>query len=470
MAGWCVVGSLLAGFASGCVLIDDFGKFKVQTRDRDASTGDASTDAARSDRPDAASDASADANLPPDTSAACKNVNCTALDSDCMRGECQSGKCVAVAAKNGESCGGDKCTTCKDGACGSPKDCASLDGDCTRGACNPSTGECEASAINEGKACFDKNPCSYGELCQAGACVGKAFDCSAYDDECSQGVCDPSAGGCTFGPNRMSQTCSDANPCTLNDRCTSSGICRSDENAPAGATCDDYNACSGTDLGPDACDSAGKCVPGDSVLAGTVCDDDNECSTNDACDGFGLCVGDPTREGELCNTGCSANTTCQGGYCGPTTGAVPNYDKRCFLQWCGRASLCQMSWQHDRVCDCGCSFVDPDCNDCSLRMCESDPGRMHRATSWCDQAGKAIGNCPDNLKGDGKCDCGCQFVDPDCGGGACCGSTGKAGCGVDFVQTCLCDHESNAEPDCCTKEWTQDCADAAVALGCMVCP
>jgi hypothetical protein len=464
--------SLLACAASSCVLIDDFGKFKVEHRDAATNMPDASGDATPGADAHTApeTDAGADANRPADASAACKNVDCTALDGDCTRGECQNGKCVATPAHDDAACGGNKCTTCKAGSCGPPKDCSALDGACAHGTCNPSTGECTASAINEGKACFDTSPCTYAEQCQSGSCVGMALDCSAYDDECSQGVCDPAVGGCSFGPNRMSQACSDANPCTLDDRCTSAGICRSETNANTGTACDDYNQCSGTSANPDACDGAGACVPGEGVAAGTACDDDNECSSNDVCDGDGFCEGGPTREGEACNSGCSANTICQSGYCGPSTGLVPAYDKRCFLLWCGRASLCQEDWKHDRVCDCGCPFSDPDCNACSSRMCESDPGRKHRATSWCDQAGQAIANCPDSLKGDGKCDCGCQFVDPDCGGGACCGPTGKAGCGVSFVENCLCQHESNPEPDCCSKEWTQQCTDTAVALGCMVCP
>jgi hypothetical protein len=304
----------------------------------------------------------------------------------------------------------------------------------------------------------------------AGTCVGQMRDCSAYDDECSQGICDTETGGCGFGPNRMSQPCDDLNPCTLNDRCTDQGLCEAESKAPSGTSCTDYNVCTGTSGEPDACDAAGRCTPGGGVAAGTRCDDDNECTSPDACDGDGECTGSAVREGEGCNSGCTGNTTCQRGACQPKNGAVPAYDKQCFLNWCGRASLCQASWEHDRVCDCGCEFSDPDCNDCSPRMCESDQANGHPATSWCDQSGKAIGNCPESLKGDGKCDCGCQFVDPDCGGGSCCGATGKAGCGNEFVQQCVCERQGDAEPSCCTDGWTQRCADLAVAWGCMVCP
>jgi hypothetical protein len=465
----------LVALSSGCVFIDDFDKFKVESADAsaDGAARDAGpADAAKGDSGDAQSpvDGGSDAQMPPDASPACKNVDCTALDSACLQGECRAGKCVAVPAHDGMACGDQACAVCKDGACGVPTDCSALDGPCAHGTCNAASGKCEATPMPEGQSCFDDNPCTFGEHCQAGTCVGQALDCSAYDDECSQGMCDPVAGGCSYGPNHMSQPCDDANPCTLNDRCTSDGICASDSNAAPGSACTDYNSCSGISGMPDGCDGSGNCTPGGAVPGGTACDDDNECTSNDACDGDGSCSGAATREGQACNTGCSSNTTCQDGSCLPSSGTVPAYDTKCFLQWCGRASLCNTDWQNDRVCDCGCPFSDPDCTDCSARMCESDRGRKHRATSWCNQDGKPIDNCPDSLKGDGKCDCGCQFVDPDCSGGSCCGATGKGGCDNSFVENCVCRHESNPEPSCCTDEWTQHCADVAVALGCMVCP
>jgi hypothetical protein len=417
-----VCASLLA-FASGCVLIDDFDKFKVADQPADAGPDASGRDASP---PDASpSDASpSDASEPPDSSAGCKtNVDCKALD-----------------------------------------------GPCAHASCNPATGQCEATPSADGQTCFDDNPCTFSERCMAGACVGQALNCSAFDDECSQGICDPIRGGCSFGPNRMSQPCDDANPCTLNDRCNSAGICESASNAAPGSACTDYNSCTGTSDAPDGCNGSGKCTQGGAVAGGTACDDDNECTTNDACDGAGECGGDPTREGQSCNTACSSNTTCQAGSCQPSSGSIPAYDKQCFFQWCDSESLCQSKWQNDRACDCGCPFSDPDCTDCSARMCQSDAARKHPATSWCDQNGKAIGNCPDSLKGDGKCDCGCQFVDPDCGGGSCCGATGHGGCGNSFVEACVCQHESNPKRSCCETEWTKDCADLAVALGCMVCP
>ena len=404
--------ALVALLASGCVFIDDFGKFKVDpNKHRDAGPGSGEDDAGPSSDRDAQADAAS------------------------------------------------KCS----------EDCSKLANDCTSARCDEASGECRTEPMREGESCFDDNPCTFAEKCGAGTCLGQALDCSGYDDECSQGICDREAGGCTFGPNRMSQSCDDFNPCTLDDRCDSRGFCVSDTNAASGTACDDFNTCSGVAGMPDRCNGSGRCLPGAPVAAGTSCNDDNECSSGDVCDGEGACAGMPTREGERCHAGCSGNTTCQSGTCLPTGGGVAEFNPGCFLNWCDDVSLCSDSWQHDRVCDCGCPFTDPDCGACSARVCQNAPDLNHRATSWCNQNGEAVDNCPDSLKNDGKCDCGCQFQDPDCAGGSCCGPTGTSGCNNRFIELCVCEHETNAQPDCCNKEWTQACADLARNLGCMLC-
>ncbi|MEY4581118.1 MAG: hypothetical protein RL701_5821 [Pseudomonadota bacterium] len=349
-------------------------------------------------------------------------------------------------------------------------DCGKLTAECTRGRCNPATGACESLPINNGQACFDGNPCTERDRCRAGACVGEALNCAGFDDECSQGACDPELGGCTFGKNRMSQTCDDANPCTLGDRCTEDGLCLAQSNANSGAKCDDFNACTGTENTPDHCNGSGRCIDGAPVAAGSTCDDDSECTGSDKCDGDGECHGTAVREGQPCEQACTGNTTCQAGVCKPANDATPAYDPSCVLNFCGRESICRASWEGDRVCHCGCDFDDPDCSACSARMCQSDRSLGHEATKWCGNGGRVAENCPDSLKTNGRCDCGCQFADPECNGGSCCDGTGKAGCGNAFVEACVCKHETNADPSCCRDAWTPRCAELAVNLGCMLCP
>jgi hypothetical protein len=410
----------LALAASSCVWIDDFDKFKAMG-ERDASL----TTARDSSTPDAAA-ADEDSGRAPD---AAQNT----------------GKCADV-------------------------DCSRLDTPCAHGVCNPSTGECESKNTNDGDRCFDDNPCTYDERCTAGTCAGKAVDCSAFDDECSQGVCDTKNGGCTYGPNNMSKACNDLNACTENDRCGADGHCSVSTMALKGTICSDFEDCTGVNAMPDSCDGNGTCIPGGPASAGTSCDDDNTCTDDDHCDGDGSCVGSAVHEGQPCHEACAGNMRCQSGVCATMNDVVPTYDQRCVQNFCGISNICPDEWKNDRVCQCGCSFEDSACNDCSARMCQSDPDQGHLAERWCDQSGHAVDNCPASLKHDGKCDCGCQFVDPDCGGGSCCQATGKAGCDDTFIETCVCKHETDAAPECCDDEWTQRCADLAVNLGCMACP
>jgi hypothetical protein len=274
-----------------------------------------------------------------------------------------------------------------------------------------------------------------------------------------------------YGTPNSSRTCNDLNPCTTDDRCDASGRCVPAGNAPSGTGCDDLNACTGTAIRPDECDGEGLCIGGDNVLLGTPCDDDNECTDPDSCNGRGDCTGSPVREGQACEAACKAKNTCQQGACLDAGGTPLGYNPRCYFNWCDAESLCQPIFDHDAVCDCGCG-TDPDCNDCSARMCESKPSARHSAAKWCDAGGKAISICPDSLKNDGKCDCGCQFADPDCSGGACCKATGAPGCNNAFVEDCVCQRQkgSDAAPSCCTQEWTAQCAQLAVQLGCAICP
>jgi hypothetical protein len=443
----------LCVLASGCSLIDDFSKFRIV---RDGGDDDAG-----------AIDAGRDAAVP-----LCGGEDCSKLNTMCRQGVCRDDRCVAEPIRNGRSCGQGECTVCDDGECNAPKDCSEFDGPCTRGVCNDSDGACSASNVNEGQTCFDNDPCTVSETCSAGKCAGSPRDCSNFSDQCSEGVCEKDTGLCTYGKPNASSSCDDFNPCTTNESCDASGECVAAANAPAGAACDDFNGCTGTLVEPDRCDGAGLCQRGGFVLAGTACADDNECTNPDTCNGSGRCTGPAVREGEACEGDCKTANTCQGGSCLNAQGMPLGYKPQCYFNWCDSESLCEERFQRDGACDCGCDFEDPECNDCSARMCEEQRSLRHRAAKWCDAQGRSIALCPESLKNDGKCDCGCQFEDPDCGGGSCCGPTGSPGCDNDFVEACVCERQeaSDADPSCCTQGWTQRCADLAVQLGCMTCP
>jgi len=194
----------------------------------------------------------------------------------------------AILANGSPCEDGDLCTTgevCASGTCefGSPVDCSHLDGTCSVGVCNPSTGACGAtsvnngllcddgstctagerctngvcgggSATNEGGSCDDGSICTSGETCSAGTCGdgapandgaacddgdlclvgeqcaagscsgGTPVDCSALDDACAVGVCNPATGTCGVQSIGEGQSCNDGSTCTVGEECTG-GTC-----------------------------------------------------------------------------------------------------------------------------------------------------------------------------------------------------------------------------------------------------
>jgi hypothetical protein len=46
--------------------------------------------------------------------------------------------------------------------------------------------------------------------------------------------------------------------------------------------------------------------------------------------------------------------------------------------WCGTPfeNDCDNVWEGDGECDCGCQFCDPDCPNCNGQICCADPGDL----------------------------------------------------------------------------------------------
>lgn len=171
----------------------------------------------------------------------CQNDDdCAALSDACNVGTCDldSAECIAVASNEGLDCDtGDLCMpggVCTAGACmGQPVDCSGLDSGCSVGVCNPMDGSCAADPINEGGDCGDL--CNPGGSCMAGSCMGGVpVDCSALDDTCAAGTCDPADGSCFAAPANEGMACDDGSSCTLVDACTD-GVCTDPDN-PEGYT------------------------------------------------------------------------------------------------------------------------------------------------------------------------------------------------------------------------------------------
>ncbi len=212
-------------------------------------------------------------------------VDCSALDEACKTGVCNpaDGSCAAQAANGGAVCGddGDDCngvSHCADGACTQdvqPVSCAQLDGECTAGQCNPVDGSCAAVAANAGAVCGDDgNACNGVSHCSDGACdqdVGPV-DCSATDDACNDGVCQPATGACEPAPVPDGTLCLNPVYCDGAEIC-SKGQCA----AGAPVVCDDGDPCT-----VDACDPAGdQCVSSEKACdAGQVCLGEGVCSVS----------------------------------------------------------------------------------------------------------------------------------------------------------------------------------------------
>ncbi|HEX7476308.1 MAG TPA: hypothetical protein VF331_00735 [Polyangiales bacterium] len=486
----------MCGPVSGCAFLDDFSKFKAKQPAADAGNGDAGGGSAMADGSTA--DAGADA-APADP---CASVKCTKLDGPCTKGVCKAGKCSAVPINEGNSCAAGKCTdspVCTAGECkGTAKDCTAMDTDCQKGVCDAQTGSCGSTNINEGGSCSDGDACTTSDSCTAGACAGTTVDCSKFTDTCLVGACDPGTGDCVANVAPDHTTCDDRQVCTTASEC-SSGNCVGTVNAPLTTACNDYNDCTGTTQKPDHCDGSGNCTSGDNVTAGTACDDNNDCTgpaASDKCDGAGKCSGASVANGTACQTQCRTAATCVAGECHDAKGKS-SFNPQCTFNWCGNEKLCDVTYKNDGTCDCGCNALfddSADCNPCSAQMCTSkdavDPDHPSRTTAHvgaqqCDSStGAARTDCPVSYKTNGQCDCGCQFVDPECSGGNCCmdgtGSAGapdRVGCADVFVQECVCSSFPYHDPFCCDRDpntggghWDATCAAEATALGCAVCP
>jgi hypothetical protein len=125
---------------------------------------------------------------------------------------------------------GDPCTEgdhCMGGRCmGSAKTCAPL-GDsaqCQVNACVASSGMCTPMDKVDGATCDDGDKCTTGDSCSSGTCrPGKRKSCE-MKDQCHKPTCDPATGECSKGEPLTGTDCEDGNPCTHGETCLA-GIC-----------------------------------------------------------------------------------------------------------------------------------------------------------------------------------------------------------------------------------------------------
>ena len=257
---------------------------------------------------------------------------CQACPQDCGLC-CGDGECQAGHGEDCKTCPGDCGSCCGDGECDavSAEDCATCPGDC--GSCC-GNGECEAGlaetcstcpadcACDDDEPCtddacvpgggcqyaFNQSPCDDGLFCTesdtcdgTGTCVaGPPVDCSAWDTECHDGLCNEQLGQCEAQPVEDRPCNADDDGCTAGDKCQQ-GVCEQG-NLVDCSWMDDQCAFG-------ECQSEGPSNPEDyecvSVARdlGVACDDGDACTTNDACDGVGGCAGEAWPCGN-CEPGC----------------------------------------------------------------------------------------------------------------------------------------------------------------------
>ena len=193
----------------------------------------------------------------PDNSDPCNDgVFCNGSDS------CEAGAC---SVHTGDPCaeGGECNSTCNEesGDCFDPAGvtCADDGNVCTDDECD---GEGSCAHPNNSDPCDDGLFCTENESCDGGSCGGgTAIDCSAFVNECNDGVCNEAIDECESIPN-------------------------SGQN---GASCDE-----------DGCNTDGVCLEGECQGTSPVtCFDDDHC-TSDVCDPIRGCAFDVNVESYAC--------------------------------------------------------------------------------------------------------------------------------------------------------------------------
>lgn len=181
---------------------------------------------------------------------------------------------------------------------GTPVSCSALDDVCNTGTCDPTTGACKATPKTNGTACDDGNACTKTDGCTAGKCTGSnSVTCTAIDQCHAVGVCDTKTGACS-NPNAVDgTTCNDGNKCTATEACKT-GVCTATSlvTCPTPDQCHTLGVCNattGTCVNPEKtgkCDDGDKCTQTDTCQSG-VCTGANSvvCSALDECHEVGVC-------------------------------------------------------------------------------------------------------------------------------------------------------------------------------------
>ena len=358
-----------------------------------------------------------------------------------------------IGCSDGEFCTIDD--SCLSGICveGGARDCSAMDNECTEGVCDEVQDACVPDFLTG--ACEDGLYCTVGEYCKAGDCVnGEDRDCSHLDDECNHGVCNEEDNDCKN--ELISTSCDDESPCTENDACVWN---ETKETA----------FCEGT---PKDCSSL------DTICIAGACDETS-----------GNCYAEDMADGTTCAQACLVNGSCQGGICEGAPMDCSDLDDQCVIGRCDEAiDQCVADNKENGIsCNDGNPCTEND--TCDTGVCSGTPKDCSSLNTECTQGTCSNGTCVSSPLNDGMaCDDGtfCQ-VDTICENGVCAGGQWRdcshldnecnlGGCD-EVIQACryfnlskFCDgddpcmvficlpEEENGEAFC-QAVWPKDCSD-----------
>ena len=305
---------------------------------------------------------------------------------------------------------GDPCTVgdiCQAGKCG-PGDGKTCDDNepCTTDGCDES-GKCLHAALPAGTTCDDGDACTTADTCPKKAvCTGKKTDCDDTN-ACTVDSCDSNTGTCHNDPI-AGPGCEDGDPCTLSDACKLDGTGGASCVAGSLKLCDDAEPCTS-----DACNATtGACVftaKSGANGAPAVCDDGDKCSQNDICKA-GKCAPGAAVQ-------CPPTQPCTIISCQPSTGTCTTKKQVDGLQ-CEDGEACT---QADRclggTCTAGPLLDCDDANPCTDDACQKGQGTCtHTAnTGSCDDGNPCTADdtCTNKQCQPGKGACACT-KDADC--------------------------------------------------------
>ncbi len=304
---------------------------------------------------------------------------------------------------------------------------------CTADICNQVTDSCEFPYKPLSTACeLDNNPCTIDHCDGAGSCVlDYNKDCSAFTDQCNNGMCNTATGECYASPVADGILCDDELYCTADDRC-SAGSCVA---TPGSRDCSDSYACTTDSCNEDTgrCDNIlqnNKCLIGATCYNTGAINQGNQCQECIPAQGQYSWTTDTTN---TCSSYCSGTMSYHSGVC--TTGACVYSSTDCTANLCEGATRKYDGYCYDVDGSCRYSTMTcPDycvagsCKDClsgQTRPCQKQDGVcqgsqeicVNNAWPGCDYSTilgyePAETSCADGL--DNDCDSYTDNLDSDC--------------------------------------------------------